>query len=128
MTDISTALALETAETWETMAKMEQAAQTASAAKVILTRQAKHAVEHDQHAVTVNAKWLLEFLSVPHRGETLRECADVLRILATRLECPDCPHNPPMRFCEYRPDHVAVCPIGLPCMTFAEAQEHRRNR
>ena len=61
------------------------------------------------------------------RKITLRECADVLRMLANRGER-DCPHNAPMRFCEYRPDHVAVCPIGLPCMTLAEANAHRAKR
>lgn len=45
------------------------------------------------------------------------------------VEQQDCPHTgSPLRYCEYRPDHVAVCPIGLPCRTFAEAQAHRANR
>lgn len=89
MTDISKALALETAETWETMAEIEKDAPAG-------------------------------------RRETLRECADLLRTLTA--DRPDCPHNPPFRFCEYRPDHVKVCPIGLPCMTYAEAEQHRRER
>lgn len=96
MTDISKALAIETAEVWENMAEMELDAR-------------------------------------PGRRVTLRECADVLRMLADRpdhtVEQQDCPHTgSPLRYCEYRPDHVAVCPIGLPCRTFAEAQAHRANR
>lgn len=100
MTDISKALALEIAETWETQAEMEQPKDCPNCGQASTARR-----------------------------ETLRECADVLRMLADRPQFEkDCPHNPPFRFCEYRPDHVAVCPIGLPCMTLAEAQEHRRNR
>ena len=92
MTDISKPLALELAETWETMAEMEKG-------------------------------------NSADRRATLRECADALRMLSDRPEPLDCPHNAPLRYCMYRPDHIAVCPIGLQgCVTYAEAQEHRKNR
>lgn len=71
----------------------------------------------------------MELGSAPARRETLRECADAVRMLSSRPELPDCPHNAPMRFCMYRPDDVAVCPIGLQgCMTYAEAQSAKRSR
>lgn len=67
--------------------------------------------------------------SHPTRRSTLRECADALRMLSSVQTRPDCPHNAPMRFCMYRPDDVAVCPIDLQgCMTYAEAQASKRNR
>ena len=92
MADISKFLALETAETWETMAEMEKDA-------------------------------------APGRRTTLRECADVLRMLANRSLPPCCPHSDPLRFCQYRPDGLTECPIGLVgCQTYAEAQAHRRQR
>lgn len=95
MSDISKALALEIAETWETMAEMEKDTK-------------------------------------PGRRETLRECADLLRMMADRAtpaEIGWCPHSDPLRFCMYRPHGLATCAIGLPgCLTYAEAQEHRRNR
>jgi hypothetical protein len=94
VSDISRFLAIETAETWETMAEMEADAS-------------------------------------PARRATLRECADVLRMLANRRE-PEpqtCPHSDPLRFCAYRPDDVAVCPIGLNgCMTYDEVQAEKRTR
>jgi hypothetical protein len=67
----------------------------------------------------------------PSRRATLRECADLLRMLANRpaLEPKTCPHSDPLRFCMYRPDEVAVCPIGLEgCMTFAQAQAEKAAR
>lgn len=71
----------------------------------------------------------MEEFSSAGRRVALRECADLLRMMSNRPAPPDCPHNAPMRFCQFRPDHVAVCPIGLQgCMTYAEAQADKARR
>lgn len=91
MSDISKALALEIAETWETMAEMEKDAPAG-------------------------------------RRETLRECADLLRMTTDRKPA-SCPHGGVFHYCEFRPDHVETCPLGLPgCLTLAEVQAHRQAR
>lgn len=63
------------------------------------------------------------------RRATLRECADVLRMLANRPLPAPCPHSDPLRFCAYRPDDVAVCPISLSaCKTYAEVRADKATR
>lgn len=93
MGEISRALALEIAETWETSAEMDAKAS-------------------------------------PGRRATLRECADVLRMLANRGAPIDCPLAHPMRYCEFRPDDVAVCPAGhgSSCKSYAEYRAHKAQR
>lgn len=73
-------------------------------------------MEHDSHAA---------------RRATLRECADALRMLSNRTvpEPQSCPYSGVMRYCQYRPESVAKCGLGLAsCRSWEEAQAHRKAR
>ena len=82
----------------------------------------------EETATTWETMAEMETDAPPARRATLRECADVLRMLANRMPAA-CPHSAPLRFCMYRPDGVDQCAIGLVgCMSYAEAHAAKKER